>query len=172
MANTFTLIEAKTLGSAVNSVTFSSIPQTFTDLQLLMSPRNSESGPQANYYLQFNSDSGANYANRRIYGLNGTVYSDTGNTSINGISAGFINANTSDSNTFSNCSSYIPNYTNTSYYKSVSTDYVAPNNGTYFLGLSAGLWNNTNAITSLTVIVNIYNLMANSTFYLYGISNS
>ena len=44
MANTYTLIEAQTLGSSAASVTFSSIPATYTDLIIKASTRSARSG--------------------------------------------------------------------------------------------------------------------------------
>lgn len=173
MANTYTLIESKTLGSAVASVTFTSIPSTYTDLQLLISSKSSESGQSTNYWVQFNSDTGANYTNKRIYSGATTAASDNGNTSINGISAGFIPGDIANTtSTFSNCAVYIPNYAGSNT-KSVSSDSSSEGNQTsgVWLTLAAGLWNNTAAITSLTVVVSGsgVNQTIGSTIYLYGI---
>lgn len=171
MANTYTLIEAKTLGSAVASVTFSSIPQTYTDLKLVYSVRNSGSAdPWYQVLIQFNSDSTAsNYPYRYIYGLASSAGSGTGNQAV-----GYSVSASATASTFSNGEIYIPNYTNASNYKSISGDVVNENNAsTNIVALYATLWQGTAAaITSLTLTQNANDFVQYSTFYLYGISNS
>lgn len=176
MANTYQLIESKTLSSAVATVTFTSIPGTYTDLQLLISSKSTENGQSTNYWIQFNSDTGANYTNKRLYSGGSSAASDNGNTSINGISAGFIPGNiSSTTSTFSNCSVYIPNYAGNKN-KTVSCDSIADSNDStgLYANLTGGLWSNTAAITSLTIAItgSGQTQMVNSSFYLYGIKNS
>ena len=175
MAN-MTLIETKTISTAVVNVTFTAIPQTYTDLKLLISSKSSESSQSTNYWIQFNSDTGANYTNKRIYSGSTAVGNDNGNTSINGISAGFIPGDIANTtSTFSNCEIYIPNYTG-SLTKSVNSESSSEGNqtGGVWLTLAAGLWNNTSAINSVTIAVTGSGVtqMINSTFYLYGISSA
>ena len=163
MANTYTLIEAKTLGSAVASVTFSSIPQTYTDLKLVISPRSNRIVAD-DMKLQFNSNT-TGYTAKRLYGNGAGTGSD---------SALHLNINGADStsNTFSNVEYYIPNYTSSNY-KSWSGDAVSENNGTEaYAEFGAYLWSNTAAITSISVITVNGDLISGSTFYLYGIKNS
>jgi hypothetical protein len=173
MAVTYKLIEAKTLSSAVASITFTSIPSTYTDLQLLISSKASENGQSTNYWIQFNSDTGANYTNKRLYSGGASAASDNGNTSLNGISAGFVPGSiTSTTDTFSNCAIYIPNYAgNTN--KSTSCDSISESKDTtgLYTNLTAGLWSNTSAITSLTIAItgSGQTQQINSSFYLYGI---
>jgi len=59
--STYTPIATQTLSSAVTSVTFSSIPQTYTDLILVMNVTNSS----ATVYkaLQFNTDTSTGSTN-------------------------------------------------------------------------------------------------------------
>jgi hypothetical protein len=61
MANTFELITSSTVGSGgAASITFTAIPQTYTDLKILYSTRNSGSGdPWYQVLIQVNSDSTA-----------------------------------------------------------------------------------------------------------------
>jgi len=61
MANTYTLIEAKTLGSNTANVTFSSIPQTYTDLLLKTSLRYTGSSADSVKMLFNNSSSNYNF---------------------------------------------------------------------------------------------------------------
>jgi hypothetical protein len=166
MANTYTLIEAKTLGSNVASVTYSSIPSTFTDLTLLASVRSTRAYTIDDLVIQFNSSSGS-HSCKILYGTGASTFS--GSTSDIRASAA---ANNETSNVYSNTNFYIPNYTSANY-KSVSADSVNENNATEaWATLTAGLWSSTAAITSITLFANNGNLMAGSTFYLYGISNS
>jgi len=168
MANTYTLIESKILGSVVASITFSSIPQTYTDLLVKVSAR-SNSGPNThdNFLIYFNGTQ-SNRTNLILYGINGSVGSYTSTDYF-----GAFNAPASTANTFGNAEFYIPNYTGSNN-KSISADIVSENNasnGQDYLG--AALWSDSAAITSLTIgNYNASDFAINTTAYLYGISNS
>ena len=174
MANTYTLIEAKTLASAVSTVEFTSIPSTYTDLLFKISARDASSGAWSDLRIGFNGST-SDFTWRGFYALNTTVGSNTG-TGVGGRTVGNTAANTNTSNVFSNLDIYIPNYTSTNYAKSVSADSVVENNGTdNIFSFSAVLWNpSTQAAISSASFVNSNssNFMVNSTFYLYGIKNS
>ena len=170
MANpTMTLISSNTVGSGgVFSVTFSSIPATYTDLKILMSVRDTGSG--TNFNLTFNGN-GSGYNTIRLYGNGSSTFSD----SFSAQAAAYIGwdtLSTYTANTFSNIEFYIPNYTSSNY-KSISNDGVSENNATTATqGLHAALWQNTAAITSLSISSGGTNNAQYSTFYLYGIKNS
>jgi hypothetical protein len=168
MANTYTLIGSPiVVGSGgASSAVFSSIPNTFTDLQLLCSTRNSTSATQ-DLKLTFN---GSSSSYNEIY-LIGTG-SGTGSGSQTYAQVGITPGSSVTASTFTNTSIYIPNYAGSNY-KSISNDDVMENNATLgYQWLSANLWSNTAAITSITLIPASGNFVQYSTFYLYGISNS
>lgn len=171
MADTYTLIEKITVGAAeATDVTFTSIPQTFTDLKLVWSGRQ---GDGSAVRIQFNGDtSTANYSQRRVYGNGSTVTSDS-STTLGWFNPIGLNSSLATASTFSNCELYIPNYTGSTN-KSISADTVLEDNTTSTLysyqTLSAGLWSQTSAITSIKITPNTGNLAQYSTFYLYGIA--
>jgi hypothetical protein len=170
MATTYTLINKTTLGSSQGSIDFTSIPSTYTDLQVLISPRVAENSVAVNLYGKFNSSS-SGYTNKRLYGYGSGTGSDSDPSGGNAFSLGLINGNTSTSNTFGNIALYIPNYAGSNY-KSLSVDSVGEQNGTSpFATLTAGLWSNIAAITSISIYATT-DLLTNSTAYLYGIKNS
>jgi len=173
MANTYTLINSVTVGSGgASSVTFSSIPQTYTDLKIVISARDARSDAAvSNINFNFNNvGAGTNYSGNYIYGSGSGVTASTAGISGGAVAFGTAAINTA--NTFGNAEVYIPNYTSSNY-KSLSSDSVSENNATagYDL-LLAGLWSNTSAINSI-IITPLYSPFAEySTFYLYGIKNS
>jgi hypothetical protein len=174
MANTYTLIEGKTLSSATNTVSFTSIPQTYTDLLLRVSARANTSGGFTNVMLGVNGVT-SNITWLGLYGYAGTNVGSNTNSSSRVI--GNANANSSTSSTFSNNDLYIPNYTSSSYAKSFSSDSVVESNDSSnnVLELDALLWNPATqaAITSITLTNSApADFVINSTFYLYGIKNS
>ena len=71
MANTYTLIEAKSLNTTTASITFSSIPQTYTDLLVLVSARG-DAGGQRDCYISFNGST-SNFTNKLIEMSNNIV---------------------------------------------------------------------------------------------------
>ena len=166
MANTMTLIASYTVTSAQASYTFSSIPQTYTDLILKLSTRDGDTNG-ALTSVSFNGLT-TNLSARRIRGTGSAATSSTFASNI------YIqnSANGETANTFSNTEIYIPNYAGSNA-KSVSADGVSENNATAaYMELDAGLWNSTAAITSITLTAAAPNYQVNSTFYLYGIKNS
>jgi hypothetical protein len=176
MANTYTLIASNTVGSGgTATVTFSSIPATYTDLLLRISAR-----ANVNNYgirVRFNSDTGTNYTWRRLEG-NGASTSSNSNTTFGSPYNTFIyssanNQSTQTASTFGNMDLYIPNYAGSNY-KSTSHDGANENNGTdAYANLIAGLWSSSAAINSITLTGDgVVDFVQYSTFYLYGISNS
>jgi hypothetical protein len=166
MANTYTLIEAKTLGSTTSTITFSSIPQTYTDINVLCSVRGSTDGD--GIYVQFNGNT-SSYSVIQLFGTGTTAPSNTPSQTNYG-TIGYTTTVTG--NTFGNLSLYVPNYTGSNN-KSYSANSVQEANQTQaYMNLVAGLWSNSSAITSLTIGCSVGNLETNSTFYLYGIKNS
>jgi hypothetical protein len=172
MANTYTLIESKTLGSDTASVSFTSIPQTYTDLQLLTSVRIDRAGISVNMGLRFNTNS-SNYKNMMLYGSGANPAGSLYSTALDQFGYWYSPANSTTASTFSNQSVYIPNYTS-SYNKSVSINSTSENNATDTnLVLFSGVWSDSAAITTITLSnYQGSNLRSGSTFYLYGIKNS
>jgi hypothetical protein len=170
MAYLYKLIEAKTLGTTTASVTFSSIPATYTDLLLKISSRNNDIYNEIHF--RFNGDTGSNYSGRNLYG-NGSIAQSSSSSSISSLQNLTVQSvSTQTASTFGNVELYIPNYTSSNH-KSVSADGVQENNATSAQAmLGAGLWANTAAITSIQAFPSIGSFVTNSTFYLYGISNS
>jgi hypothetical protein len=172
MATTYTLISSVTVGSGgtTNEVTFSSIPQTYTDLLINISSKSSRSDNPGNWGLMKFNTSSANFSNKPLWGDGSGVTS----TSITSNIGYLDNGNTAnETNVFSNCQLYIPNYTGSNN-KSYSIDAVSENNATLaYTYLVAGLWSQTAAITSITFYPDTFTPYRQySTFYLYGISNA
>jgi hypothetical protein len=171
MANTYTLISSNVLASSAASVTFSSIPATYTDLVLKWSARSSDLGNAI--YLKLNTDTGSNYSDTYLLG-NGSAAS-SGNESSATTATLYGQNNRSDytSNTFSNGELYIPSYT-VSQNKPMSLFGGSENNASgafYSQNASAILWRNTATITGITLSA-YTNFVSGSSFYLYGIKNS
>ena len=168
MANTYTLINSNTVGSGgVASVTFSSIPGTYTDLLIKYSSRNTAAAIQ-NMAITLNGST-ANFTYKSLYG-GGSVSPGSGSGSTNLV--GIAEANNYTANTFDNGEIYIPNYAGSNY-KSISADSVSETNATEaYAELFATLWSNTAAITSIGLASTSGNFSQYSSFYLYGIKNS
>lgn len=167
MANTLRLISSTTVGSGgTSAINFTSIPQTYTDLLVKISARNSDTGTANNLYVGFNGVN-TNQSAKKLVGTGSSLSASTdGNIIINMVAA------SATSNTFNNAEIYIPNYT-TSQTKSVSIDSVNENNATDATSrLEAGLWSSTAAITSINLTGQSGNFVEHTTAYLYGISNS
>jgi hypothetical protein len=174
MANTYTLISSVNVGSGgAANIEFTSIPATYTDLVVKVSPRFSPSAINAALLLKFNSDaSTSNYTGVQLRG-SGSAFIGEVLSTYAGSYVAEVNANTTTASTFSNVEIYIPNYLSSNK-KSMSISGVMENNATLaFATLNGQIWNSTSAITSITLNAHSTgNFMQYSTAYLYGISNA
>ena len=164
---TMKLLETVTVGAGgTASITFSNLPtQGYTDLVLKFSLRTDHTGVQKNMFIYING--GSTVVNGRI--LFGTG-SSTGTFTDSTSNFSYTNTANYTANTFGNGELYIPNY-RSSVAKSLSLDVVTENNGTEaVLALSTGLWNNTAAITSVTLDPEFGTILQHSTASLYGIT--
>jgi len=172
MANTYQLIASSTVGSGgVANIDFTSIPATYTDLNILLSARTNDATIYGAIKLQFNNST-TDYSSRELYGSGSAFASVARGVIDSGLYIGDVNGNSSTANSFSNFSIYIPNYTGSNY-KGVSIDGVQENNATEtYLRILAGLWSTGSAITSIKFSFTGATILEHSTAYLYGIKNS
>lgn len=172
---TYTLISSVTVGAGgAANMEFTSIPQTYTDLVVILSGRSNTARAQDGMYIsiEFNGST-TNLSSKFLYtdGGTGTLVAASGNGSTSILS--WNNPSSYTANTFGNTSWYIPNYTSSNNNKSVSLDSVTENNAVdALLTLTTGLWSNTAAITSIKLNPSPASFVQYSTAYLYGISNA
>ena len=143
MTSTYEKIATNTVSSSVSSVTFSSIPATYTDLVLITTTKVSVVNDMR---LRFNSDTGSNYSMIYLSG-NGTSTFSGRETSITGLQIDAYGA--PDNNNNSNAIVHIQNYSNTTTYK---TALARANNAGLGLDAVFGLWRSTSAINSIELI--------------------
>jgi hypothetical protein len=163
-------IASTEVGSAgAADITFSSIPQGYTDLIIKFSGRSTgtESSGYADGILRFNGTT-TNYSERMVYGIGSSATSVS--QSSTGIKWNFGTSSVATASTFGNSETYIPNYASSNN-KSVSIDTVVENNSATVnvLALNAGLWSNSAAITSVSITPGSGSWVQYSTAILYGI---
>lgn len=156
--NTYTPIQSYTLSSNT-TVTFSSIPQTYTDLVLVCETTGTTNGAMD---VRFNGDTGSNYSRTGMYGDGST---DASYRSSN-LAYGLIGAGTTGTRNVA--VAHFMNYSNTSQNKIYMTfDYR-----TDAVGAAIYLWRSTSAISSIALTGDPIgsNIGAGSTLTLYGIA--
>ena len=122
MPNTYTKIASNTLSTATSSVTFSSIPSTYTDLLIKISGRSANVSNFDNPRLTINSST-STFTRKEIYAETGAV----GSESVADRLIGVVPAANATASTFGSLEIYFPNYAGTNY-KSYSVDSVTENN--------------------------------------------
>jgi hypothetical protein len=155
--NTYVALDTKTVGTAVSSVTFTSIPQGYTDLVLVFNGFSASAGSSS---LRFNGDSGSNYSYTNLKGNGSTATSARGSNNTLGYIGEIYNSQTV---TIIN----IQNYSNATTYK---TTISRSNNAGNATSAWVSLWRSTAAITSLEFLSGD-TLQVGSTFTIYGIKS-
>ena len=173
--NSYESIATVTVGSGGSSyVEFTSIPATFKHLQIRLLARTTHpSGTDGDYLdMQFNSDTGSNYATHQISG-DGSSASAAAFTSQTAIYPSRVAATGLSANIFGCIIIDILDYSSTTKYKTIRQLGGYDANGSGILRFASGLWMNTNAITSINLQAGSGSgLEQYSSFALYGIKGS
>jgi hypothetical protein len=176
-AGAYESIATATVGSSgAATITFSGIPSTYTHLQLRGIGRSDATNQIQQMVTRFNGDSSAAYAAHYLVG-DGSSASAGADTSITGINMERLTYSTQTSGVFSAFVIDILDYANTNKYKTTRTLAGYDNNGggTYpgRVILESGLWQNTSAISSITLSTantgGSWSFTQYSQFALYGI---
>ena len=158
----------------VNQVTFNDIPQTYKHLQVrAFAQTNRATYGRDLVKLTVNSDTGNNYSWHELVG-DGTTANAAADSSTN-IILKIAEIGTSTGGAFGAFICDVLDYANINKYKTFRSLFGGDHNGLVAglggtVGLDSGLWQNTNAITSLKFIPNAGSAFnQHSRFSLYGI---
>jgi hypothetical protein len=166
MSSTYEPIATTTLGSSQQTITFTSIPATYTDLVFVCSAKQDGTATSTGAFVRFNSDTGTNYSDTSVSG-NGTSASSGRNSNTNGMY--ILNPNDTVYGTFI---FNIQNYANTNIYKTTISRQDIASSATLAI---VYLWRSTSAINNISITATDSsggvqdNFVSGSTFTLYGI---
>lgn len=170
MAITYEPIATTTLSSLTTTVTFSSIPGTYTDLKYVVSYQLGSQATGTDSFIRINGDTGANYSVTQVFG-NGTAAS-----SARGASQNYYMVPIDNYTSFNSYNLDFMNYSNTTTYKPIVGRLGAGQaDGS---GAVAVSWRSTAAITSISFTAadnaggpsgSPDQFAVGSTFTLYGI---
>lgn len=162
------LISETTTSSSASEVSFSSIPQGFRDLEVIVRGRADAVADDVAVRIQFNGDTAANYRFQQIFGAaSNAAVQDNSEAQIVWVqlpgansTTGFVGAGRMT----------IFNYRDTTFHKGVishGTQNVATNNQRTLV--TSGSWASTSAITSIRVFLASGNFVDGSIVSLYGL---
>ena len=161
-ANTYVAIASQTLASTATSITFSSIPATYTDLVVVF--QGGVASATANLMAWINNDTAANYSSTVLYGNGSTPTSGRASSVSKMYLSGLA---VIDTTLAASAVVNFMNYANTTTNKSVL---ARTSNATQMTGASVSLWRSTAAINRIDLSPDAaVNFIIGSTFSLYGI---
>lgn len=162
---TYEKIATYTAPSTQTEITFSTISGSYTDIVLVVEGITSNNG-DLDIALRFNGDTGNNYSNRQIRGF-GTTANSSASSSQSVMRLGVITQERTG------LRAHIQNYSNTTTYKTVLSrqDSIDSEYGNW---LGIGMWQNTSAITSITIRnqPGQGSFLADTTATIYGITKA
>jgi hypothetical protein len=152
-----------------STITFSSIPSTYTHLQLRAIARTDRASQIVDVVrFRFNGDTASNYSVHFLQG-DGATPESAASTSQTYIQTYIVAASSAGTGTFGAFVTDILDYTSTNKNKTIRQLAGTDNNGGGNVALTSGLWFKTpEAINSISLTA-IGNFVTNSHFALYGI---
>lgn len=171
VTNSYESIATVSVGSGgASSVSFTSIPSTYTHLQIRGIARTGRTGQNGDFFkTTFNSDTGTNYSWHLMTGDGASTGTAAGST-VAYMEADRFASNSTGSNIFGGIVLDILGYADTNKYKTIRYLGGYDNNGSGEIQFGSGNWRSTSAITSITLTQSgSYNILQYSHFALYGI---
>ena len=155
--------------SGVSTFTLSSIPATYSSLQIRGIGRSARAAAFDTMNIRINGDTGSNYSYHALYG-NGASATAAGYATATAGEWGNIPAATATASAFGATIIDILDYASTTKYKTIRIFTGDDRNGGGLSYLGSVLWQSTSAITSVTMFSSTSNnYSSGSTFALYGI---
>ena len=150
---------------------FTSIPSTYTHLQIRAIARSDRSGVDYDSLnLRFNSDTSGSYTDHWLQGNGSSATAGAEGASVTAITLYRTPGAAATGNVFGGTVIDILDYTNTNKYKTVRALTGTDGNGSGVLSLGSGLWMKTNAISTIRLYAGASsNWVRYATFALYGI---
>ena len=168
----FTSLQTVTVGSGGSAtISFTSIPQTYTHLQIRFTARSAVSAANAACLVKFNSDTSSNYTNHQIYGNGSTAGSNNfGGSPRANMYLGQISGATATAGIFGVGIIDIIDYANIYKNKTARALNGQDSNGSGDIDFRSGAWMSTSAITRIDITEDsAANFAQYSSFALYGI---
>jgi hypothetical protein len=163
-------IATTTVGAGgASSITFSSIPQTYTHLQLRCSVG---LNAVADYVMRFNNDSAGNYRQHNLYGDGSAASTYNYGNGETFISFAFPFQGLNSLTSFAGNVTDILDYTNTNKNKVSRSLLGTDRNGSGQVALESGLWINTSAVNRIDILPGSSSFLQYSQFALYGIKGN
>jgi hypothetical protein len=173
MANTYIKLQSASVEAGGSTeITFNNIPQTYTDLKIVVSSRRSAGNVWGTYVLTLNSNSNSIYSWRELKGdgASGSAVESLNTTSIKvseGVGSG------SGANIFDNTEIDILSYASNVNYKQINSHGAGENNATTaYQGLWVGRWLSYDPVTSVTIKSGSETFVQHTSITLYGIFNA
>ena len=165
------MVQVGSAGAA--DITFSSIPSTYTHLQIRGTLIGTDATQTGSTSFQLNADTGSNYTRHQLGGGGATAFAYAATSETKGHIYGYND----------NLNNVVPmsfvmdllDYKNTSKYKTIRTLSGSDRNGTSPYGdinLVSSLWLNTNAISNIKIFIGGQNIKQYSQIALYGIKGA
>lgn len=173
-ATSYESIATVTVGSGgAANVEFTSIPATYTHLQIRGIARDARVANEDSISLKYNNDSGNNYFGyHEIYGDGSTAAGFAGNASTTQMLLDRIAGNSATASVFGAVIIDILDYANTNKYKTQRFLGGVDRNGAGAIAFGSGLWMSTSAINQITLAGANGNFSQYTQFALYGIKGS
>jgi len=156
------------VGSVAASITFSAIPATYEHLKIVLQGRGDTAAESVLMQLRFNGDTAGNYDDQRDVGKDGSTISAGSAGSTSGAIGEIVGAN-GGANRAGIVEIAVPYYTRTTWAKVAQSVAAAPADGARVSLNTYVFWNNTAAITSITLFPVTGNFAIGTIATLYGV---
>ncbi len=170
-ATAFESIATVTLAVDTATVSFTSIPSTYQHLQLRLIGRGNRAATVSTLRATVNSDTGTNYAQHNLIG-DGATATVGGAASGSNFDIAKVSGATATASVFGVAIVDFHDYASTTKNKTIRTMAGVDLNGSGEIQLRSALWMNSSAINRIDIVNQTSNIIAGSTFALYGIKGA